>query len=87
MLEINARYCSTEGKNLDDTTMYRQLVGSLIYLTLVRSNITYAVRIVSRFMQNPKETHLEAMRRILRYIKGTIDYGLLYKKEKTCTMT
>ena len=61
--------------------MYRQLVGSLIYLTLIRPDITYAVIVVSRYMQNPKKPHLEVVRRILRYIKGTLDYGLYYKKD------
>ncbi|KAF7843936.1 putative mitochondrial protein [Senna tora] len=42
-MEVNAKLCSTEGKNLEDVTMYRQLVGSLIYLTLTRPDITYAV--------------------------------------------
>lgn len=58
--------------------MYRQLVGSLIYLTLTRPDITFAVGIVGRFMQKPKI--LEAVRRILRYSQGTIDFGLLYNK-------
>ena len=60
--------------------MYRQWVGSLIYLTLTRPDIAYAVGVVSRFMQNPKKPHLEAVPRIRRYMKGTLDYGLLYKK-------
>ena len=64
--------------------MYRQLVGSLIYLTLTRPDITFAVGIVSRFMQKPKKPHQEAVRRILRYVKGRIDFGLLYKKGEAC---
>ncbi|KAF7831524.1 Retrovirus-related Pol polyprotein from transposon TNT 1-94 [Senna tora] len=64
-MEVNAKLCSAEGKNLEDVTMYRQLVGSLIYLTLTRPDITYAVGVVSRFMQSPKKPHLEAIRRIL----------------------
>jgi hypothetical protein len=64
--------------------MYRQLVGSLIYLTLTRPDITFAVGIVGRFMQKPKKPHLEAVRRILRYVKGTIDFGLLYNKGEAC---
>ena len=49
--EVNARYCSAKGKYLDNTTMYRKLVGSLIYLTLTRSDISYAggVIVVSHF--------------------------------------
>lgn len=80
-MEVNAKLCSAYGKDLEDTTMYRQLVGSLIYLTLTRPDIAYAVGVVSRFMQNPKKPHF---RRILRYMKGTLDYGLLYKKGEQC---
>ena len=76
--EVNARLCSTDGKDLEDVTMYRGLVGSLIYLTLTRPDVAYALSVVSRFMQNPKKYHLEAIRRILRYIKGTVDHGIMY---------
>ena len=79
-MEPNAKMCEHEGKDLKDATMYRQLVGSLLYLTLTRPDISYAVGVMSRYMQNPKKPHLEAVRRILRHVKGTIDYGLLYKK-------
>ncbi|RVW59276.1 Retrovirus-related Pol polyprotein from transposon RE1 [Vitis vinifera] len=79
-MEPNAKMCEHEGKDLKDATMYRQLVGSLLYLTLTRTDISYAVGVMSRYMQNPKKPHLEAVRQILRHVKGTIDYGLLYKK-------
>ncbi|KAF7802206.1 Retrovirus-related Pol polyprotein from transposon RE1 [Senna tora] len=85
-MEVNAKLCSAEGKNLEDVTMYRQLVGSLIYLTLTRPEITYAVGVVSRFMQSPKKPHLEAIRRILRYVKGTLDYGIFYRKGPSCKL-
>ncbi|XP_058080103.1 secreted RxLR effector protein 161-like [Magnolia sinica] len=64
--------------------MYRQIVGSLIYLTLSRPDIAYVVGVVSRFMQTPKKPHLEVVHRILRYVKGTINLGLLYKNGGAC---
>ncbi|XP_062112859.1 secreted RxLR effector protein 161-like [Humulus lupulus] len=76
----NAKLCAYEGKDLQDGAMYRQLVGNLIYLTLTRPDISYAVGVASWYMQHPKKPHLEAMRRMLRYVKDTIDYGLFYKK-------
>ncbi|KAM1753554.1 hypothetical protein ACFX12_006125 [Malus domestica] len=85
-IEPNAKICAHEGKYLEDATMYRQLVGSLIYLTLTRPDISYAVGVMSRYMQNPKKPYLEAGRRILRYVKSTIDYGLLYKKGEDCKL-
>ncbi|XP_019104321.2 uncharacterized mitochondrial protein AtMg00810-like [Beta vulgaris subsp. vulgaris] len=54
-VEVNARLCSVEDKDLEDVTMYRQLVGSLIYLTLSRPDIVYAVSVISRFMQKTDE--------------------------------
>ncbi|KAE8669113.1 Detected protein of unknown function [Hibiscus syriacus] len=85
-MEPNAKIYAHEGKDLEDTTMYRQLVGSPIYLTLTRPDISYAVGMMSQYMQNPKKPHLEAVRRILRYVKSTIDYGLLYKKGEDCKL-
>ncbi|XP_048420037.1 uncharacterized protein LOC125468399 [Pyrus x bretschneideri] len=60
-VEPNAKMCAHEGRDLEDATMYRQLVGSLIYLTLTRPDISYAVGVMSRYMQNPKKPHLEAI--------------------------
>ena len=61
-----------------DETLYRQLVGSLNYLTLTRPDISYSVGLVSRFMSKPQQTHFKVAKRILRYIKGTINMGLFY---------
>ncbi|XP_062100834.1 secreted RxLR effector protein 161-like [Humulus lupulus] len=79
-MKANAKLCAHEGKDLQDGAIYRQLVGSLIYLTWTRPDISYAVDVASRYMQHPKKPHLEAVRRMLRYVKDTINYGLLYKK-------
>ena len=62
--------------------MYQQLVGSLIYLTLTRPDISYPVGVVSRYMSNPKKPHLDAVKHILRYVKGTINFGIIYKETK-----
>jgi hypothetical protein len=83
-MDSNVRLQEDEGKELEDVTMYRQLVGSLIYLTLTRTNISNLVGVVSRYMSDPKKPHLDAVRCILRYIKGTINFGILYKKTKDC---
>jgi len=85
-MEPNAKMCAHEGKDLEHATMDRQLVGSLIYLTLTRPDISYAVGVMSLYVQNPKKPRLEAVRRILRYVKSTIDYGLLYKKSEDCKL-
>jgi hypothetical protein len=67
-----------EGR-LIDSTKFRSLVGNLMYLTATRPDIMYAVSLVSRFMEKPHSNHWEAAKRILRYIKGTVDYGIFYE--------
>ena len=62
-----------------DPTHYRRLVGSLRYLVHTRPDLLFAVGYVSRFMERPTAEHLQAVKRILRYIAGTLDFGLHYK--------
>jgi hypothetical protein len=59
--------------------MYRRIVGSLIYMTITRPDLSYAVGVVSQFMQTPRKPHLDAVRRILRYIKHTLQCGIFYE--------
>jgi hypothetical protein len=61
-----------------DPTQYRRLIGSFRYLCHIRPDLAYNVGMVSRFMQKPKVSHLAATKRILRYLKGTLDYGILF---------
>ena len=61
--------------------LYCSMVGSLIYLTNTRPDISYAVSCVSRYMSNPEETHLQAAKQILCYLKGTIDFALHLSSE------
>ena len=58
--------------------VYRRLIGGLIYLTHTRPDISFAVGLLSRFMQSPSKQRLGAARRVLRYISGTLNYGLHY---------
>ncbi|KAJ7959769.1 Retrovirus-related Pol polyprotein from transposon TNT 1-94 [Quillaja saponaria] len=61
-----------------DPTLFRSLVGSLRYLTCTRPDILYAIGVVSRYMESPTSTHMKTAKRILRYLRGTLDYGLFY---------
>lgn len=66
-----------EGKvSIDNPTLYKNLVGSLMYLTTMRPNIMYGVSPISRFMDPPKDSHWKVGKRILRYISSAIDYGI-----------
>jgi hypothetical protein len=66
-----------------DATMYRSLIGSLRYLLHTRPELTYNVCYLSHFMEAPKQEHLDAVKRVLRYVAGTVDYGLLYPRGKS----
>jgi hypothetical protein len=63
---------------LVDCTRYQQLVGSLLYLTHSRPDISYVVGSVYRYMQEPHELHWKETKRILRYVKGTTSFGIHY---------
>lgn len=63
-----------------DATMFEQVLGSLMYLRATRPDLMYGVTLISRFMANPKSSHWLAAKRILRYLKGTTDFSILYKR-------
>ncbi|RWR74934.1 Integrase, catalytic core [Cinnamomum micranthum f. kanehirae] len=75
------------GRLLKDATLFRQLVGSLFYLTITRPDISFPVGVVSQFMDKPRESHFIAAKRILRYIKGTLNFGLFYQQHTPFMLT
>jgi hypothetical protein len=66
-----------EGENINSTT-FKSLVGSLRYLTCTRLDVLFRARLVSRFINTPTITHFKALKQILQYIKGTVDFDLFY---------
>ncbi|KAK6120346.1 hypothetical protein DH2020_045903 [Rehmannia glutinosa] len=75
----------TKGKSVDESK-YRGMIGSLLYLTASRPDILHAVCLCARFQSNPKESHMSAVKRIFRYLKGTIQYGLFYPKNENFSL-
>jgi hypothetical protein len=63
--------------------LYCRLVGKLLYYTITRADLQFAVSTVSRFMSEFQQAHLDAALHILRYVKATVDYGILYKNGKS----
>nr|GEV93726.1 ribonuclease H-like domain-containing protein [Tanacetum cinerariifolium] len=73
-----------KGDHVVDPTLYRSLIGALQYLTFMRPDLSYAVQHVWLYMHDPREPHLLTLKRILRYVRGTLDHGLqLYASSMT----
>ncbi|KAL7129094.1 hypothetical protein ABFS83_13G040600 [Erythranthe nasuta] len=69
-----------------DPTLYRSMIGSLLYLTSSRPDICYSVGVCARYQSNPKECHLSAVKIIIRYVGGTIDFGIWYSMDTNTTL-
>ena len=80
-LDVNAKFTYDDGEKIEDSQLDRSIIGSLIYATITGPDIVRVVGVLSQFMQEPMMNHLKATRRILRYIKGTINYGLIYDND------
>jgi hypothetical protein len=85
-MEPNKKLYLDEGELLKDIGQYQRLVGKLIYLTVTRPDISFAVSLVSQFMHAPRTTHLEAVDRILRYLKKSPGQGISMRKNTTNTI-
>ncbi|KAI5344111.1 hypothetical protein L3X38_011988 [Prunus dulcis] len=81
-LAVNEKLSRVDGSELADETLYRQMVGSLLYLTATRPDIMFAASLLARFMHNPTKKHMGTAKRVLRYVQGTINYGIAYDKGK-----
>ena len=68
---------------IDEVTLYRSLVGALQYATITRPELSYVVNKVSQYMLAPLLSHFKALKKILRYIRGTLDYGLSFHSTTT----
>ncbi|GJR46996.1 retrotransposon protein, putative, ty1-copia subclass [Tanacetum coccineum] len=76
----------TQGKAVDPTH-YRRMVGTLMYLTASRPNLTFAVCMCARYQAKPTEKHLHAVKRIFKYLRGTVNRGLWYPKDSSIALT
>jgi hypothetical protein len=74
-IDSGSKLSLLDGDLLDNPTHYRSLTGALQYLTLTRPEISYAVQQACLFMHAPRTTHLNLVKRIIRYVKGTLDLG------------
>ena len=70
-----------------DQQLYQSAIGSLLYLSVsTRPDITYAVSILTRFSSSPTQQHSTALKRVMHYLKGTTNYGIMYSKKRLTRM-
>ncbi|GJV50219.1 hypothetical protein Tco_1440431 [Tanacetum coccineum] len=79
-------YEDTQG-NAIDLTHYRGMIGTLMYLTSSRPDLTFVVCMCARYQAKPTEKHLHAVKRIFKYLRGTINWGLWYPKDSSISLT
>src|SRR4051812_36730980 len=82
-IEVNAKYFSSDGTPLPDPSLCRTIVGSLVYLTITRPDIAYAVHVVSQFVALPTTVHWAAVLHILQYLRGTLFQSLFFPSTST----
>jgi len=76
-IDTKQKLPASDGEQVEDATFYHSITGALQYLTLTRPDIAYAVNQACLYMHSPRETHWNLVKRILRYLRGTIDCGLV----------
>ncbi|GJZ61679.1 copia protein [Tanacetum coccineum] len=87
-VDTKAKLSANSGNPYSDPTHYRSLAGALQYLTFTRPDISYVVQQTCLHMHDPREEHMTALKRILRYVQGTLHYGLhLYKSPSSALVS
>ena len=77
-MELNSKISADDGLPLENPSIFRRIVGSLLYLTMTQPDISHAVHTVSQFVSNPYKPHIATALRILCYVKDTLNHGLFY---------
>lgn len=86
-LAIDVQLVRNDGSKPVDPTLYQSIVGSLLYAsTATRPDIAHSVGVLSKFNASPTETHLTAAKRVLRYLKGTLDHGITFYKSSDVSL-
>nr|XP_051222108.1 uncharacterized mitochondrial protein AtMg00810-like [Lolium perenne] len=75
-VDTSSKLCASDGELLPDATDYRIIMGGLHYLTLTRPDISYDVQQACLHMHAPRTSHLALVKRVLRYVRGTLEFGL-----------
>ncbi|XP_021856080.1 uncharacterized mitochondrial protein AtMg00810-like [Spinacia oleracea] len=86
-MESNLKLTTDKGELLPSPTPYQRLLGRLIYLTITRTDISFTVQLLSQFMHQPTLVHMQAAKRLLTYIAGTVNQGILLASTSAATLT
>jgi hypothetical protein len=82
-IDTTSKLSASHGSSFSDPSLYRSLAGALQYLTLTRPDLSYAVQQICLFMHDPRDTHFQLIKRILRYVQGTSHFGLQIHKSSS----
>jgi len=77
-MNLKEKFCKEDGTDKVNEAIYRSLIECLLYLSATRLDIMHVVSLLSRFMHCASEVHLKAAERVVRYIKGTLSYGIQF---------
>ena len=86
-VDTKQKLSADDSPPVSDPTMHRSLAGALQYLTFTRPDLSFSVQQICLFMHDPRENHLNALKRILRYVKGTISYGIKMTRSTSLSIT
>ena len=86
-VNANEELHANDGSGTTDDKKYRSLIGRLLYLSYTHPGITHGVGMLSRFMSTPSKHHLGVARRILKYVAGSVSYGIMYKATDNLQLT
>jgi hypothetical protein len=86
-VDTHAKLSANDGDLLPDGTEYWSLAGGLQYLTLTRPDISYAVQQICLHMHAPRTSHLALVKRVFRYVRGTMDFGLHLRASSSTSLT
>ena len=85
-MAANAKLTNDPSGESVDVTLYRSMIGCLLYLTASRPDVAFSVGVCAICQSNPKKSHLNAIKIIIKYVSGTCDFGLFYIKESNVSL-
>ena len=81
LMVTNLKLLNDVSSDIVDVTLYQHITGSLMYLLNMRPYICFVINTLSQYMVEPRHVHLIATKHVMRYLKGTLDYGLIYETD------